>query len=49
MIPNYPMDPMFGASSWQPQVMPMNTMTLNNTFDNFNINAMGGGGGYPPM
>lgn len=47
MIPNYPMDPMFGLPTWQPQVMPMNTMTLNNNFNNFNINAMGGGGGYP--
>lgn len=47
MIPNYPMDPMFGQSSWQPQQMPMTNMVLPNDFNNFNINAMGGGGGYP--
>lgn len=43
MTPNYPMDPMFQQASWQPQMMPPHTLTLNNDFNNFNLNAMGGG------
>jgi hypothetical protein len=37
MIPNYPMDPMFQQSSWQPQMMPMTNLELPNNFNNFNL------------
>lgn len=47
MIPTYTMDPLFQQSSWQPQVMPITNMELPNNFNNFNLNNMGGGGGYP--
>jgi len=47
MIPNYPMDPIFQQSSWQPQTMPMTNLELPNNFNNFNLNNMGGQGGYP--
>lgn len=48
LMPAYDKPKVF-QNSWSPQMMPMTNMTLNNDFNNFNLNAMGGGGGYPGM
>jgi len=34
-------------SGWSPQLMPACNLAIQNSFGNPNLNAMGGGGGYP--
>jgi hypothetical protein len=46
IMPTYNMPQVF-QNNWSPQVMPMTNLELPNNFANFNLNAMGGGGGYP--
>ena len=41
--PNYPMDPMFKVDTWQPKKMPNNTMVIEDNFNDFSTNGMGGG------
>lgn len=48
ILPNYQMPQVF-QSNWAPKMMPQTNMQLTNTFANFNMEAMGGGGGYPGM
>jgi hypothetical protein len=41
--------PQVFQSNWSPKTMPMTNLQLPNNFNNFNLEAMGGGGGYPGM
>jgi hypothetical protein len=44
----YTMPSMF-QTNWQPQMMPMTNMALQNNFNNFNMAAMGMAQSYPPQ
>lgn len=43
----YTMPSMF-QNNWQPQMMPMTNMALQNNFNNFNMASMGMAQNYPP-
>ena len=44
----YTMPSMF-QNNWQPQMMPMTNMALQNNFNNFNMASMGMAQNYPPQ
>ena len=41
--------PSLFTQNWQPQVMPVTNIALQNNFNNFNLASLGGGQQYPPM
>ena len=37
------------TQNWAPQVMPAQTLQVQNNFNNFNLSSLGGGQQYPPQ